>query len=236
MRLPKSSSSSLREDKEGRLSRHSSGRFSDKFSTGEPDPGVISEDEDEFRVSIWISLEIIKNSSLCIFLFNFIFSLMICLIKVRAVLWISPWAATRWKIWEVANWRVVALHAASIANPNRSYQGKTSHIYLCMDNQTWEMKWGFLFHYWKILVEFFVFMNFLLLPFHSGHGFSLNFFFCWLFINFILIFLFIFYDWLIHLLICVFWCNQLFFLANFLSSSWVKSLGEVNSMWCNAID
>jgi len=51
LRLPnKSSSSSLREDKgEEKLSRHSSGRYSDKYSSGEPDPGVISEDEDEFR-------------------------------------------------------------------------------------------------------------------------------------------------------------------------------------------
>ena len=47
LRLPKGG----RDDKsEGRLSRHSSGRFSDKYSNGEPDPGVISEDEDEFRV------------------------------------------------------------------------------------------------------------------------------------------------------------------------------------------
>ena len=37
-------------DKDGRLSRHSSGRYSGKFSGGEPDPGVISEDDDEFRV------------------------------------------------------------------------------------------------------------------------------------------------------------------------------------------
>lgn len=42
--------SSRDEKSEGRLSRHSSGRFSDKYSSGEPDPGVISEDEDEFRV------------------------------------------------------------------------------------------------------------------------------------------------------------------------------------------
>jgi len=49
LRLPKSSSGSLREDKEDRLSRNSSGRFSGKFSSGEADPGVISEDEDEFR-------------------------------------------------------------------------------------------------------------------------------------------------------------------------------------------
>ena len=57
MRLPnKSSSSSLREDKgEEKLSRHSSGRYSDKYSSGEPDPGVISEDEDEFRVSILLT-------------------------------------------------------------------------------------------------------------------------------------------------------------------------------------
>ena len=35
---------------DGRLSRHSSGRYSGKYSSGEPDPGVISEDDDEFRV------------------------------------------------------------------------------------------------------------------------------------------------------------------------------------------
>jgi hypothetical protein len=35
---------------DGRLSRNSSGRYSGKFSGGDPDPGVISEDDDEFRV------------------------------------------------------------------------------------------------------------------------------------------------------------------------------------------
>lgn len=50
MRLPKSG----RDEKggDGRLSRHSSGRYSGKYSGGEPDPGVISEDDDEFRVLI----------------------------------------------------------------------------------------------------------------------------------------------------------------------------------------
>ncbi|XP_046644825.1 rab11 family-interacting protein 1-like isoform X4 [Daphnia pulicaria] len=47
LRLPKSG----RDEKggDGRLSRHSSGRYSGKYSGGEPDPGVISEDDDEFR-------------------------------------------------------------------------------------------------------------------------------------------------------------------------------------------
>lgn len=48
LRLPKSGA---RDDKgDDRLSRHSSGRYSGKYSSGEPDPGVISEDDDEFRV------------------------------------------------------------------------------------------------------------------------------------------------------------------------------------------
>uniref|UniRef100_A0A0P6E8L7 Rab11 family-interacting protein n=1 Tax=Daphnia magna TaxID=35525 RepID=A0A0P6E8L7_9CRUS len=48
LRLPKSAG---RDEKgvDGRLSRHSSGRYSGKYSSGEPDPGVISEDDDEFR-------------------------------------------------------------------------------------------------------------------------------------------------------------------------------------------
>jgi hypothetical protein len=50
-------SHSIKEDKndDHRLSRHSSGRFSDKFSSGEPDPGVISEDDDEFRVTFRVT-------------------------------------------------------------------------------------------------------------------------------------------------------------------------------------
>lgn len=48
LRLPKGGTRDEKGD--GRLSRHSSGRYSGKFSGGEPDPGVISEDEDEFRV------------------------------------------------------------------------------------------------------------------------------------------------------------------------------------------
>ena len=46
-------SSKTKEDKSDDLgSRHSSGRFSGKFSSGEPDPGVISEGDDEFRVQL----------------------------------------------------------------------------------------------------------------------------------------------------------------------------------------
>lgn len=46
------------EKADDRLSRHSSGRYSGKYSSGEPDPGVISEDDDEFRVSLLLSYEI----------------------------------------------------------------------------------------------------------------------------------------------------------------------------------
>ena len=46
------------EKSDDRLSRHSSGRYSGKYSSGEPDPGVISEDDDEFRVSLLLSYEI----------------------------------------------------------------------------------------------------------------------------------------------------------------------------------
>ena len=73
LRLPKSSSGSLREDKEDRLSRNSSGRFSGKFSSGEADPGVISEDEDEFRVTIHFDLYWNERLTKCSVFFHFQF-------------------------------------------------------------------------------------------------------------------------------------------------------------------
>jgi hypothetical protein len=60
LRLPKSGG---RDEKsgDGRLSRHSSGRYSGKYSSGEPDPGVISEDDDEFRVINLCFFPVSKN-------------------------------------------------------------------------------------------------------------------------------------------------------------------------------
>ena len=71
---------------DGRLSRNSSGRYSGKFSGGDPDPGVISEDDDEFRVGKTVCFKgtVLFNFSV-ILSFFFQFSLMNCLTRVLEV-------------------------------------------------------------------------------------------------------------------------------------------------------